>query len=110
MYMYNVCTCIYMLLYIRVCMCVQVVPSVQGLDLKLLKTVLKKESSYTTILGTARIRGTEKIRIIDQTSSSRRSHDDEVLVVRHQYLAKCVHLHVLYVQYIQYMYMYIHML
>ena len=48
----------------------QVIPSVQGLDLKALKSVLKKESCYTTILTTARIRGAEKIQIIDETFSA----------------------------------------
>ena len=48
----------------------QVVPSVKGLDLKALKSMLKKESCYTTILTTARIRGTEKINIVDETVGS----------------------------------------
>ena len=48
----------------------QVIPSVQGLDLKALKSVLKKESCYTTILTTARIRGVEKITIVDETYAS----------------------------------------
>ena len=39
----------------------QVVPSVQGLDCKVLKGILKKESCYTTIMTTARIRGAEKV-------------------------------------------------
>ena len=51
-------------------MYVQVIPSVRGLDLKVLKSTLKKESSYTTILTTARIRGTEKVTIIDETVRS----------------------------------------
>ena len=46
------------------------IPSVKGLDLKALKSMLKKESCYTTILTTARIRGTEKINIIDETVGS----------------------------------------
>jgi hypothetical protein len=59
-----------------------VIPSVKGLDLKALKSMLKKESCYTTILTTARIRGTEKINIIDETvgTSTSRSilHDQSV--------------------------------
>ena len=51
----------------------QVIPSVKGLDLKALKSMLKKESCYTTILTTARIRGTETISIIDETSGSSNS-------------------------------------
>jgi hypothetical protein len=57
-----------------------VIPSVQGLDLKALKSVLKKESCYTTILTTARIRGVEKINIIDDTfaSSTRLTREQSV--------------------------------
>lgn len=39
----------------------QVAPSVQGLDSKLLKSFLKKESCYTTIMSTARIRGVDRV-------------------------------------------------
>ena len=42
----------------------QVAPSVQGLDSKLLKGYLKKESCYTNIMTTARIRGVEKVFLV----------------------------------------------
>lgn len=33
----------------------------QGLDTKLLKSILKKESCYTTMMSTARIRGVDRV-------------------------------------------------
>lgn len=39
----------------------QVAPGVKGLSMKELKNQLKKESCYTTLLTTARIRGVEKV-------------------------------------------------
>ena len=57
----------------------QVIPSVKGLDLKALKSMLKKESCYTTILTTARIRGTEKINIIDETVGTSTSRVNYVI-------------------------------
>ena len=39
-------------------------PSVQGLDAKVLKGILKKESCYTAIMTSARIRGVEKVRVV----------------------------------------------
>ena len=42
----------------------QCAPSVEGLSMKELKNSLKKESCYTTILTTARIRGVEAIRLM----------------------------------------------
>ena len=42
---------------------IKVISSVHGLSMKELKNQLKKESCYTTILTTARIRGVEKIRL-----------------------------------------------
>ena len=58
------------------------IPSVKGLDLKALKSMLKKESCYTTILTTARIRGTEKINIIDETVGSSTSRVKIVIFSR----------------------------
>ena len=43
----------------------QIAPSVQGLDSKVLKNSLKKENCYTTVMTTARIRGTEKVYVTD---------------------------------------------
>ncbi len=45
------------------------VPSVQGLDSKVLKNSLKKENCYTTVMTTARIRGVEKVCVTDLTDA-----------------------------------------
>ena len=42
----------------------QVTCSVQGLDSKLLKSYLKKESCYTSMMASARIRGVERVVLV----------------------------------------------
>ena len=50
------------------------IPSVQGLDSKVLKNNLKKENCYTTVMTTARIRGVEKVYVTDVTGTEQNIH------------------------------------
>ncbi len=49
-------------------------PSVQGLDSKVLKNNLKKENCYTTVMTTARIRGVEKVCVTDVTGAGQSNY------------------------------------
>lgn len=68
----------------------QVVPSVQGLDSKVLKSSLKKENCYTTVMTTARIRGVEKVCVTDITGAGQSIHHvTEDMTFAHLLAAAC---------------------
>jgi hypothetical protein len=74
------------IVYSVLCLLRMVVPSVKDLSMKELKNQLKKESCYTTLLTTARIRGVEKICITSEggTSKNKRTFeldDDDISFV-----------------------------
>jgi len=51
------------------------VPSVQGLDSKVLKNSLKKENCYTTVMTTARIRGVERVFVTNLSGEAERKYN-----------------------------------
>ena len=62
--------------------------------MKELKNQLKKESCYTSILTTARIRGVERVKVSNQESDTNKPQVSTYMYIYMYYIYTCTYIHV----------------